>query len=1064
MKPRKDKGGKLRWTLRWCRRSSYVFLLLLGGFLVYLNQVGIPGFLKDAVLGQLRERGIELEFSRMRIRLTRGLVVENVNLSRRREQAGEVFHAEEVQVRLQWSALLDLKGPQITSLVLRDGRIMLPLPTGPDSPPYPFAVEDVQARLRFVSEDLWELDELVATSHGGKFSAHGILTNASLLKAQRLTRTNASTATPAWRRQLLEAARWLDKTKFGAPPEVHVAFEGDVRQPMASSAEFRLESRSASNVLGTLDGFSLVLKVDPDDGTTNRVRADFDLAAAHAGTRWGELADFRFKLGVEWAGSNAVPEQVRWRVRSGPATSRWASVTELDVEGDHRPSLLKAGTGAPWTLPPTNAPWGSDLPAMPGFESRVSLALTGVQVATRTNPVTVEALKALLLASHSTSDWRNLHLSLDVVGATSVWSDVQKFQMELGVTPNLNPPRTTAEWAFWQPIVQADAWATISTGPTRLPRLDLDGAQFGLLWKAPRLELVPFQASFGHGELTAEIFLDVSARHAEATAFSTADPHAISGWMGPKTREQLDQYGWLEESLPRLSGQVGITLPDWGIPDREGRMKLLENLTLDARLAGTNLTFRGLPASTVHGPLLYTNRYWWIGPLDIVRPEGTAKLVYENDERTKDYRFDFHSTIDPLIAGPLLGEAAQREFARIQLPVPPVLDGHVWGRWQAPERIGAKVHVVASNAVVRGEPIQWIDGDVAYTNRVVTFGNVRARSDGEAFVPGATFDATSQLLSFTNARANVPVDRVTRIIGPKTTKTMEPYRFLKPPHAVVDGVIAVRGGPATDIRFDLVTEDFRWWRLHATNVDASLRLKGETLVISNLHSGFYGGRLAGDMFFDWSSPEEETDYRLALSLTNVALRDFLTDVWPGTNRLEGRITGRGQVTSANTRDPKTLRGSGTLAMEDGYLWGLPIFGLFSPVFDAVSPGLGQTRFTSGSASFALTNGLVRTDDFEMRSLAMRLRYRGQVSYEGALDANMEASLFRDAPLIGRLLSLAFMPVTKLLEYRIEGTLADPKPEPRYVPKVLMNLLRPVSLLKSLLPKSDKPAETPVEKK
>jgi hypothetical protein len=77
---------------------------------------------------------------------------------------------------------------------------------------------------------------------------------------------------------------------------------------------------------------------------------------------------------------------------------------------------------------------------------------------------------------------------------------------------------------------------------------------------------------------------------------------------------------------------------------------------------------------------------------------------------------------------------------------------------------------------------------------------------------------------------------------------------------------------------------------------------------------------------------------------------------------------------------------------------------------------------------------------------------------------MEASLFRDAPLIGRLLSLAFMPVTKLLEYRIEGTLADPKPEPRYVPKVLMNLLRPVSLLKSLLPKSDKPAETPVEKK
>jgi hypothetical protein len=91
----------------------------------------------------------------------------------------------------------------------------------------------------------------------------------------------------------------------------------------------------------------------------------------------------------------------------------------------------------------------------------------------------------------------------------------------------------------------------------------------------------------------------------------------------------------------------------------------------------------------------------------------------------------------------------------------------------------------------------------------------------------------------------------------------------------------------------------------------------------------------------------------------------------------------------------------------------------------------------------------------MRSIAMRLRYRGSVSYEGNLDATMEAALFRDAPLIGRLLSFALSPVTKLLEYRVEGTLSDPKPEPRYVPKILMNLLRPISLLKSLLPKGDK---------
>lgn len=74
--------------------------------------------------------------------------------------------------------------------------------------------------------------------------------------------------------------------------------------------------------------------------------------------------------------------------------------------------------------------------------------------------------------------------------------------------------------------------------------------------------------------------------------------------------------------------------------------------------------------------------------------------------------------------------------------------------------------------------------------------------------------------------------------------------------------------------------------------------------------------------------------------------------------------------------------------------------------------------------------------------------------EGNAAATMEAALFRDAPLIGRLLSFALTPGTMLLEYRVEGALSDPKPEPRHALKSLMNLLRPISLLKSLLPKGD----------
>lgn len=1055
MEPRKDRPGGVRRTFRWCRRTSYLVCLLVASLLVYINQVGVPDFLKAPLLAQLRERGIELEFSRMRVRMTRGLVVEQVNLRRSGEDPGEVVHVDELRLGLRWGALLEGLAPEVTSLDLRGGKVLLPLPTGTNSPPFPFAIEEVRARLRFVSANVWELDELSARCHGGTFHAHGIVTNAALLRGRSRGRTNVARGSVVWRQQLLQGVRWMERTRFATPPEVEVTFLGDVREPLGTSAEFRVASASASNVLGELDGFALALRLDPDPQVDGGVRGEISIEAEQARTRWGGFTGFQLELGVGWQDSNAMPVALDWRLRSGATTSRWASAGRLEARGRSRSVRMEEGPSAPWRLPPTNEVWGAWQPSAPGFESMVTLELDQVVVPTRTNPVVVGHLAGLLMGTHSTSEWRGLHVSLDVEGMRSAWTASSRFGLELGLTPRTNPPGTTPDWAFWQPLVHVDAWASLAATELELPRLKLDGLEFGLVWEAPQLEITPLQARFGDGRLDAEAVLDVATRHAEATAQSTANPHAVTGWMGPKTREVILQYGWEPDRLPRLSGQVGVTLPGWGVPDHPARVAILNTLTLDAVLDGTNLTFRGLPVRTARGPITYTNRFWKVGPLALTRPEGEAQLVYENDERTKDYRFDVVSTFDPKLVRPLMEERVVREMDRVDLPVPPRIEGSVWGRWQSPERVGARVHVTLTNAMVRGQPVEWADGDVAYTNRVLDFTQVRARSGGEAFVPGARYDITSQLLTFTNARANVPVERVTRIIGPKTAATMEPYRFEKPPWATVDGVVAVRGGAGTDIRFGVEAEDFRWWRLHGTNVSAEVRILGETLSIRDLRAGMCGGRVGGTLWFDWSGEGRDTDYRLDLGVTNVSLREFLGDVWPKTNRLEGRVTGRGAVTSANTSDARTIQGSGVVSMEDGYLWGLPIFGLFSPIFDALSPGLGQARFTSGSASFRLADGKVATEDFEMRSRAMRLRYRGSVSYEGGLDATMEAALFRDAPLIGRLLSLAFMPVTKLMEYRVEGTLSDPKPEPRYIPKFLMTVLRPITLLKNLLPKGNR---------
>ena len=55
-------------------------------------------------------------------------------------------------------------------------------------------------------------------------------------------------------------------------------------------------------------------------------------------------------------------------------------------------------------------------------------------------------------------------------------------------------------------------------------------------------------------------------------------------------------------------------------------------------------------------------------------------------------------------------------------------------------------------------------------------------------------------------------------------------------------------------------------------------------------------------------------------------------------------------------------------------------------------------------------------------------------------------------MVGKAVSLLFSPITKLFEYRVLGTLQDPKVEPLYlIPRVLLLPLRPLRSLLDLVP-------------
>ena len=138
-------------------------------------------------------------------------------------------------------------------------------------------------------------------------------------------------------------------------------------------------------------------------------------------------------------------------------------------------------------------------------------------------------------------------------------------------------------------------------------------------------------------------------------------------------------------------------------------------------------------------------------------------------------------------------------------------------------------------------------------------------------------------------------------------------------------------------------------------------------------------------------------------------------------------------------------------MRDGSLWDAPMFGLFSPLLNSVAPGLGNNRATASKGRFTIDKSVIRTGDLVINAPPLRLQYRGTVDFETRVNAHVEAEILRATPILGPLISLALTPVSKVLIYKVTGTLGEPLSEPLYVPKILNSLVHPFRTLRQLLP-------------
>jgi hypothetical protein len=451
--------------------------------------------------------------------------------------------------------------------------------------------------------------------------------------------------------------------------------------------------------------------------------------------------------------------------------------------------------------------------------------------------------------------------------------------------------------------------------------------------------------------------------------------------------------------------------------------------------------------------------------LVIAQARTRLELDGGGEDLTKFYHWRIHGMVEPEIVRPFLTTSnAIHGLDQFTFAEPLALDVNVRGHLDDYDSISASGYVALTNFTLRGQAVDSVAGELFYADRVLKFFNpALSREDGAQKMTAdmITLNFTNQLIYFTNGFSTADPDALTRAIGPKTWRLIEPYHFLKPPAARVNGCVSMRDVKSlhdvddADLRFDILQPaPFQWLKLKTPGIMGTIHWLGETLILTNLTATFYGGNGNGFAFFDFSPPHPGADYQFMVDVTGVNLYRLAADLSSPTNRLEGTLAGKLFVTHADTRDWRTWDGRGYIDLRDGLIWNVPIFGILSPVLNTVSPGLGNSRATDASAKFTMTNGVIFTDSLEMRTLMARLNYAGTVDLKQNVNARVTAQLLRDTWAIGPLISTVMWPVSKLFEYKITGTLENPKSDPVYVPKFLLMPLHPIRSIQEIFPGGD----------
>jgi hypothetical protein len=440
---------------------------------------------------------------------------------------------------------------------------------------------------------------------------------------------------------------------------------------------------------------------------------------------------------------------------------------------------------------------------------------------------------------------------------------------------------------------------------------------------------------------------------------------------------ELDAAGWLDrlsfESRPELAARGTFEWPENSPP----RFQVIGHLVAD------NILFKGHSASRVESDLSWDGLNVFLENLVVTRPDGTlrGRLLAQPERIRYDVSTDLRMGVwqgffDQHPLGKVLANFSDREDTELSARI----EGHLNPRdkrdWEAAGE------AMATHMSYKGTPFRKarVKLDLSHQALVFTGGEVEfdysgyalreahgGPASGTATVGRVRYERESSTLTLDDIAGSFWPAPVLRMFLPKVADHLETYRFHRPPELKAGGVIGLSKAAAkTNFRITGATPGNVSYRFAGTDLQLSglstgVVVKPALTEVRDLTFEVFEGPVRGR--FDVTPAGGSQRVKGELDWTRLSLPGIST-ACGFDKKAKGYVTGRIDFDYLG-KAAAGLNGEGLIALEEGELFSVPMFGPLSPLLSAVLSNrrAGFQDAKEAFCTFEVKQGVLSTNDF-----------------------------------------------------------------------------------------------------